>query len=247
VARRLLLLAGIAVTGVILFHGAGWGFTAMFAWAHRYLPAGADLAGARTEASYAAFRVIEQLAVFSVPAFLFISGFYVVFATPRAKPGPAWEVLRPRLVWLIVPYLIWNAVVFVGFRIQGTSLTLPQFVRLILTGAGTPAYYYIPALVQLYLLSPLLVRWAKRSWPTLLLATALCQAAISLAPYLIVLGTSEPSWIAGIARIPSWFFVVHVFWFSLEFSSVCTLPRAESMRLRWWTLGSAAVLLIGLR
>jgi hypothetical protein len=36
--RKLLYLNGLAIIGVILFHTAGTGFTAMFAWGHRHLP-----------------------------------------------------------------------------------------------------------------------------------------------------------------------------------------------------------------
>ncbi len=38
--RRLLYLNGITIASVVLFHSVGMGFVAMFAWGHRYLPAG---------------------------------------------------------------------------------------------------------------------------------------------------------------------------------------------------------------
>src|SRR3970040_754937 len=44
--RRLLLLSGLSILCVILFHGAGWGLTGMLAWSARYVAGGSGLAGA---------------------------------------------------------------------------------------------------------------------------------------------------------------------------------------------------------
>jgi peptidoglycan/LPS O-acetylase OafA/YrhL len=45
-------------------------------------------------------------------------------------------------------------------------------VRRYLTGGASGSYYYIPMLVQMYLLSPLLVPLAKKHWRLTLLVTA---------------------------------------------------------------------------
>ena len=77
ILRRLLILNGLAIIGVILFHAAGWGFVAIFAWSDRYMPVMETVSDQRGSAPYNALRLVEQLVVFSIPAFLFVSGFFI--------------------------------------------------------------------------------------------------------------------------------------------------------------------------
>jgi hypothetical protein len=95
--RRLLYLNGLAILAVILFHTSGMGFIAMFAWTHRYLPVTVpnyDLFGS---SAYYGLRVVEGIVVFSIPAFLFISGFFIAFATGRTKSKVSWEFVSTGL------------------------------------------------------------------------------------------------------------------------------------------------------
>ena len=80
-AKRLLLLNGVAIVCVILFHATGFGFTAMFAWAHRYREVSSPNFDAVGTGAYYAFRLIEQFVVFAIPAFLFVSGYFVSVAS----------------------------------------------------------------------------------------------------------------------------------------------------------------------
>ena len=78
--RRLYLLTGIAIFAVVLNHAAGWGFTSMFWWVNRYsslTPPNYDQVGSL---SYYFLVVLKQITTFSVPAFLFVSGFFVTYA-----------------------------------------------------------------------------------------------------------------------------------------------------------------------
>jgi hypothetical protein len=84
-----------------------------------------------------------------------------------------WQLIRSRVVYLLVPYLVWSLLVFAADFAQGQRLSLAAYGRLLLTGRTTPAYYFIPLLIQLYLLSPLIVRAAKRNARALLLVTLL--------------------------------------------------------------------------
>jgi surface polysaccharide O-acyltransferase-like enzyme len=230
-ARRLLLLAGIAILAVILFHGAGWGLTALLAWSERVVTGGIDLADAQGTPTYLIFRLIEQAAVFAIPAFLFVSGFFVVFATPRASPAPAWNVILRRVSWLLIPYLVWSLIVWIELGLQGTRFSPAQYAALLLTGATTPAYYYVPVLVQLYLLSPFLVRWAKAGWWSLLALGAVVQVTVSLAP-LSVLSPTSPV-LTAVAGFPKWVFLPHVFWFVLGILVSLHLPRLRGPLARW--------------
>ena len=91
--RRLLQLNGLSIIGVILFHTAGWGFVAMFAWAAQvcsYVGPALDPTGS---AGYVALRLMEQLVVFCIPAFLFVSGYFVAFATGRNQRTVGWNII----------------------------------------------------------------------------------------------------------------------------------------------------------
>jgi peptidoglycan/LPS O-acetylase OafA/YrhL len=189
------------------------------------------LAEARGTPTYLAFRLIEQAAVFAIPAFLFVSGFFVVFATPKASPAPAWNVILRRVSWLLIPYLVWSLIVWIEMGLQGTRLSPAQYAALLLTGATTPAYYYVPVLVQLYLLSPFLVRWAKAGWWSLLAVGAVVQLLVSVAPLSVLSPTSAV--LTALAGFPKWFFLPHVFWFVLGILVSLHLPRLREPLARW--------------
>jgi surface polysaccharide O-acyltransferase-like enzyme len=212
---RLLQLNGLAILGVILFHAAGWGFIAMFAWANRYLPvAGADFSQAGSLA-YFLLRFMEQVAVFAIPAFLFVSGIFIAIATPRSADTVGWPTVWARLKGLLIPYLIWSVVVFGLYAVQGRVFSPQEYGVMLLTGKTNPAYYYIPLLTQYYLLSPLLVRLARRWWRGLLIVTGLIQLGVILSYYPMLLGV-EADWARTLALlIPKWFFPARIFWFTL--------------------------------
>src|SRR3990172_1721085 len=230
-ARRLLLLSGVAILSVILFHGAGWGLTGLLAWSPRVVAGGIGLAEARGTPAYLVFRLLEQAAVFAVPAFLFVSGFFVVFATPKAGSAPAWNVILKRVSWLLIPYLLWSLIVWLGMWLQGIRFSLAQYAALLLTGATTPAYYYVLLLVQLYLLSPFLVRWAKAGWWSLLTCGALVQVTVSLAPLAVLSPAANVLTVVG--RFPKWVFLPHIFWFVLGILVSLHLPRLREPLARW--------------
>lgn len=206
--RRLLLLNGVAIVGVILFHSAGWGIVAMFDWAYRYNAVPADQVGT---VSYYFLRFIEQLVVFSIPAFLFVSGFFIAFATGRKHKTISWHVVGIRIRDLLIPYTIWTLIVwFLSALENGPSSPLAYFQEFIL-GEANPAYYYVPLLTQFLLLSPFLVRWAKANFVSMLVITGLIQLAVILQYYPSLFGYQ----IEYLNRVPKWLFVSRIFWFSL--------------------------------
>jgi surface polysaccharide O-acyltransferase-like enzyme len=213
-ARRLLLLNGIAITGVILFHATGFGFTAMFFWPHQYRPVASPNFEAAGTAAYYGLRVMEQFAAsFCVPAFLFVAGFSVSVLTGRQRPTVHLSALRARMTHLLGPYLFWSAVVLIGFALEGRVFSVSRYVRLLLTGGTNPNYYFVPMLIQLYLATPIIVRLAKRNWKALLWTTGLLQVFVYAIQYPLVVAPEAPG-VALLAAIsPKWLFLVHVFWF----------------------------------
>lgn len=136
--RRLLLLNGIAVLGVLLNHASGYGFRAMFMWTDRYLPVTVpDFSQAGSPAFYG-IVLIQQLIYFTLPAFLFVSGFFVAFSAGRENLDLKWNVVFARIKTLIIPLIVWITILFLFFYNRD-----PRKLKNALL-----SYYYIPLLIQ---------------------------------------------------------------------------------------------------
>jgi surface polysaccharide O-acyltransferase-like enzyme len=246
-ASRLLTLNGVAILGVILFHATGFGFTAMFSWAHRYRPVMSPNYDEIGTLTYYALRLVEQFVVFSIPAFLFVSGFFVsVLAGRRARVDPRAIVARIRS--LLPPYLLWSLVVLAAAAVQGRILPPARYVALIATGATGPNYYYVPLLIQLYLVAPVIVLLAKWNWKVLLAVTATLHVVVCLLQYVVVLGLDIPVLTTVAIALPKWLFVVHVFWFTLGAVVGFEQPLFRSFLTdtRWvWPACAICLLILG--
>ena len=214
-AKRLLLLNGLAILGVVMNHSASWDFIAMFWWTDRYMAVSVPNFDAMGSASYYALRLIEQVMAFGVPAFLFVSGYFVAFAAARSRAFDAWRVTAARVPTLIVPYVVWSVAMFLYGYALGTKYTAAGYGWMLVTGRAADPYYFVPLLVHMLLLAPLLVVAAKRNWRMLLLAAGVLQACIQSLRYVEALGIDSPV-LLGLSRaIPDWFFATKAFWFAL--------------------------------
>lgn len=243
--NRLLLLNGLSILNVLLFHATGFGFTAMFSWAHRYRPVTSPNYDAVGSATYYVLRLIEQYAVFTIPAFLFVSGFFVSVLAGRHRTVTASSVLA-RIRALAVPYLFWSGVILAALALEGRVFSVSRYLRMLLTGSSSPSNYYIPLLMQLYVLAPAVVWAARRHWPALLLVTGMLQMGVYLLQYVVVLGVEYPVLTPLASGIPKWLFAAQLFWFALGvvvgFEQQAF--KAAIHRLRWHLLAAAAGLFV---
>ncbi len=214
-ARRLLYLNGLAIIAVVLFHAAGMGFVAMFHWSHRYA-GGAMIpemwVGTPT---YYTLRLIEQLIVFAIPTFLFVSGYSVAVAAGRSQETVSWKLVLNRIRVLVIPYLVWSAVVIALRVLESRRVTPAELFSWIFTGSSNEVFYFVPLLIQFYLLSPWLVRWARYNWKGLLLVTGLLQVGVQLLAYPELMGWQSPVVQSLSSIVPKWFFLARIFWFPL--------------------------------
>ncbi len=213
--RRLLLLNGLAAIGAVLYHASGWGFTAMFWWTDQYLPVTVPDFSQMGGIAYFGLRLVEQLIIFSIPAFLFVSGFFIAFATGRDQKTMSWKLVGVRIKNLAIPYLVWTTAIILFSSIQGQPYTAIDIMREIAFGKAAPPYYFVPLIIQLYLLSPFLVRMARNQAGSLLVAAAIIQLTVQTLKYLALL---DPAYLSSdVLRTltASWFFPGHIFWFVL--------------------------------
>lgn len=238
--RRLLLLNGLAILGVILFHSSGWGFVAMFAWQDRYLPiTGLDYNPMGSPAYYT-LRIIEQLIIFCLPAFMFVSGYFIAFATPRHQSTVGWNVVVARIKNLLIPYFLWSIALLFLLFLEGKTFSIVEYLKLLLTGGTNPAYYYVILLCQLYLISPFLVPLAKTRWMLLLIMTGLIQLiTVQLFQYPVLVGITHPSAELLGQLVPQWFFSSRIFWFSFGIVTGFHLQTVKewAVRFKWVLLG----------
>jgi surface polysaccharide O-acyltransferase-like enzyme len=240
----MLYLNGLAIICVVVFHAVGTGFVAMFAWAHRYLPAGVPAFSQVGSPSYYVLRVLEQLVGFSIPAFLFVSGYFIAVATGKSRETVSWSTVRARLKTLLIPFLLWTAIVIsLQVVLEGKSLSLQRLFLDIFTGSSNEVMYFVPLLVQFYLLSPLLVRLAKKNWKLLLVAAALIQLGVQLLAYPSFLGLDLPNAAALTRLLPKWFFPTKLLWFTLGIIIGFHLDQFKPFlqRFRWVFLAVALV------
>lgn len=188
--RRLFLLNGLAILAVVCNHAVPQAFIAMFWWTDRYQLVDAipnyDQFGTLT---YYVLIAIAKLTFFSVPSFLFVSGFFIAYTARGQQSNLGWKVIKTRLVNLLVPYLIWSLVIFLIIWLEScldicTVEPLGTYLVKLLTGGASRVYWYVVLICQFYLLSPWLVSLAKTHLRLLLLLAALAHLAGLIAVYL---------------------------------------------------------------
>jgi surface polysaccharide O-acyltransferase-like enzyme len=214
-ARKFLYINGLAILAVILFHASGWGFTAMLPWAHQYLPENIDPHSSLGSFSYYALRAVEQWVMFSIPIFLFVSGYFAAFNTRAQEKTIAWKTVLNRIKFLAIPYLFWTIVLLAVNLLEGKIPTFLELIEIFLTGSISPAYYFVILLIQFYLLAPFLIPLARNHWKGLLLVTGIIQILIHLLQYVFILQPESSLSMVMIEVLPKWFFLVRLFWFSL--------------------------------
>lgn len=243
--RRLLLLNGLATLGVVANHSLGWGFTAMFWWTARYQAGSTPNFDQLGTLSYFGLRTIEQLIIFAVPTFLFVSGFFVAAAAGRTQRTISWRVVGVRLLYLLIPYLLWSTLIFAMRFAEGARYTPIQLARILLSGQATEAYYFVPLLCQLYLLAPFLIPPARRRWKLLLAVTAVVQLSVQSLLYLATLGQlpAAPDPLMFLTR--TWLFPGHLFFFALGIVAGFHIKELGRLleRVRWPLLATVVLLL----
>jgi peptidoglycan/LPS O-acetylase OafA/YrhL len=244
--KRLLYLNGLATVAVVLYHSSAWGFISMFWWADRYRAVSVPNFDQLGGLTYYALRMIEQVVMFAIPAFLFVSGYFVAVATRKNQPTIDWVVVFKRVKSLVIPFLLWSILILMANVLLGESYTTEDVIITIITGQTEPPYYYVPLLVQLYLLSPFLVPLAKNRAKVLLLVTAIVQLLIMMLTYAVILNLNVSFWELFLPLTKGWLFPGRIFFFTLGIVAGFHLSTIKSMvaRIKWLLITSIIVLFI---
>jgi len=99
--------------------------------------------------------VYFQLLEFAVPAFLFISGYWL-----SKKPVNSLEdytvFLTKRFSRVFIPYLFWSCLLLGYDAVNKSAIGIHETVYKLLTGGASMGYFFIIMIAQLYMLTPLL-------------------------------------------------------------------------------------------
>ena len=244
--KRLLILNGLAILGAVLYHATGWGFTAMFWWTDRYQPVQVPNFDQLGGAGYYFLRILEQLVIFSIPAFLFVSGYFVAVAAGRSRKTISWDIVRSRILKLVFPFVIWSVLILIAQILQGESYTIGSFITTIILGRTAAPFYFVPVLVQLYLISPFLVPMARQHWKLVLIVSAIIQSAVVLTRYAQILPVDLPWLTPFLVFSRSFLPFGFVFWFCLGLVTGLHLELIKNFlfRVRWILLASMLIFFI---
>jgi len=201
--RRLLILNGLAALMIPLHHAAAYGLQAMFLWTDRYRPVEVPNYDQLGSFAYYALMISRELHSFAVPAFMFVSGFFIAFMGKRSAEKLKWNMGLPRIKALLPPLILWTVFRFI---LVPQEPTVDQVL-------GT--YWFIVLLIQYYLLSPWLVALAKTRWRLLLIGSALIQLVAQGLRYPHFLGIDVPGLDLMLKLTPLWSFPYLLFNFSL--------------------------------
>jgi fucose 4-O-acetylase-like acetyltransferase len=185
--------------------------------------------------------------VFAVPAFLFISGFFAAYAGRGCQSAWNWRILWVRIRRLLVPYLLWSVVIFVGDACLGEVLPPAEYLWKLLTWGARGPYFFVPLLCCLYLVSPLMESIAKNSIRWLVPSCGLLTLGSVGARYLQYTGVVAAGAQLVTRLTPPWSIPIWSVYFAMGITSGhCGRRIWRPLTEHKWALATCAVLLFSL-
>jgi fucose 4-O-acetylase-like acetyltransferase len=187
--KRLLLLNALGILAVILNHTCHWGY-AMVAE-----NMGIPIKDVTTQQlgilTYYGLLALERIGTFTVPAFLFVSGFFSAYSASGDKSALAWKTVLMRVLNLVIPYAIWSIIIFtLDALIYKNVLSPLTYIARMIYGGATPEYFFVPMMCQFIILAPFVVPIAKTKPVWLLVTTFFVMLIIIGLDILNVMGFS---------------------------------------------------------
>lgn len=139
-----------------------------------------------------------QLGILAVPTFLFISGcFFSYAAQGKNPPQLSWKVVRTGLKHLLWPYLFWSIAFYIWIYFRWNEVyTLAGDLKNLIVGYP---FNFIPLIAFYYVLSPFLVRFARRFGFPLIVVIALYQLILLNLKNPGIIGFTFPDWMHFLA------------------------------------------------
>jgi peptidoglycan/LPS O-acetylase OafA/YrhL len=233
--RQFAALRGLAIILVVLNHSIHLG--SWYSQEVGYAKA--------TGLEYYILLVLEQLGVFAVPIFLFVSGSFFVYAAKGKELRSAYKIVRTNLGHIVFPYILWSIVFYILIYVWLDQSYSPfEYVKNLIVGYP---FNFVPLLIFFYLLAPVLVAGGQRlSW-LLLVGTGLYQFVVLNLIYPGILGFQFPDWM-HILEMPVLRTTIATWGIYFPLGVVYSLNAHRWMpvlfKLRWLFLFGAAALFV---
>lgn len=109
--------------------------------------------------------VFTMLINMAVPVFMIISGYNFAMSNRKKAEGKlskmyAWTMLKPKLIRFLVPFFMICLIEIVLLYIEGRDINLG---RIFLLGAYGPGSYYVPIMMQLLVIFPIIYILVERN------------------------------------------------------------------------------------
>lgn len=149
-------LRGIAILGVVINHAAAFGIT-VYRFNHMQVDAGYEaLNGIPWASVMPGWIVLQELTRFPVPLFIILAGHYIKNLNGK------WLTIWKQAENLLYPFLFWS---FIGwlysYLFSPPGWDVLTFLHRLINGAAQPGYFFIPLIIQYYILSRWFVPWVK--------------------------------------------------------------------------------------
>ena len=213
IARKLLILNFIAIVGTVIHHATHWVVTDILFWWPEKFGSNYPLDTLIGQAALILLRTIDAIAIVAVPIFVLITGYTVTkVISSQVSLLKNYQIVLGRLRNILIPYLIWSAV-WITFRVwQGEVFSINDLGILFLWGRAANEYYYIPILVQMYLLAPLWLRLVRK-FPVLALGIAIAINLVARIPFYLY-QLSAVHRVGWLAMFINWQAPTYLIWFT---------------------------------
>jgi peptidoglycan/LPS O-acetylase OafA/YrhL len=133
--------------------------------------------------------------------------------------------------------------ILIGDYLQGTTYSVAEIFELLVVGGAAAPYYYVPLLIQLYILSPFIVPLARNRWQPLLFITAIVSLIVVSLRYGDTLGVEVSTFRQMMWITKSWFFPAHLFWFAFGIVAGFHLQQLKNWaaRIKWGLLAAVGI------
>jgi surface polysaccharide O-acyltransferase-like enzyme len=129
--------------------------------------------------------LVERSARFAVPLFFIISG-YLLFHR-YSKQYSLKEFYWKRCIRLLIPYLIWSTIyIFLLEKAKVHDLSLPLIINNYIMGSASIQLYFIPSILILYFLFPLLQRITNKITIQVFFVLSIVEIALLYIDYFIM-------------------------------------------------------------
>ena len=131
------ILKGIAILGVLLIHSTAPYFS--------YL----DI----NSLNYLLISLLNQISRFSIPMFVFLSGFLLLRKYKFSRLSEYKSFLIHKFIIIGVPYIYWSILYYLFFSIYNLYFSFSDMLVKLLTGTSIYTYYFFILIFQFYIIS----------------------------------------------------------------------------------------------